>query len=99
MQIRSPQLSGNQRLASSSSTENCRPLVTKGRGWGERRREKIISAFVEFPHLALEEAVHLVISFITISLSFFLFSPSLCYVFVHFKGASQRVETRSNSSS
>lgn len=72
MQICSPQLSGNQQQASSAG--NCRPLVKKGRGWGER--EKIISAFVEFSHLALEEAVHLVISFINVSLSF-LFSP-LC---------------------
>lgn len=70
MQICTPPLSGNQRQAS-SSPEYCRLVVTKGKE--EREREKLISAFVEFPHLLLEEGVHLVVPFINVSLSFSLF--------------------------
>lgn len=71
MQICTPSLSGNQQQAS-SSPENCRPVVTEGK---KGEREKLITAFVEFPHLPLEEVVHLAVPVINVSLSFSLFLP------------------------
>lgn len=59
------------------------------KGQGERARdgdgekEKLISAFVEFPHLPLEEAVHLGVPFINVSLSFSPpFPPSPPYFYL-----------------
>lgn len=37
-------------------------------------REAGVSTFVKFPHLPLEEAIHLVVHFINVSLSFSFFS-------------------------
>lgn len=72
MQIRTPTLSGNQRQAS-SSPENCHPVVTKGK----EREEERETHLVETPQPPLEEAVHLRVPFINVSLSFSpSFSPS-----------------------
>lgn len=85
MQIRTPLLSGNQRQAL-SLPENCHPVVTKG----EEREgtEERDQAHVEYPHPPLEEAVHLVISFINVSLSF---SPFFSFSFfsLYFKGKTE----------
>ena len=77
MQIRTPPLSGNQRqkppLRPSTVvlwSQRAKEERERERG---REREKLISAFVEFPHLPLEEPVHLVVPFINVSLSFSLF--------------------------
>lgn len=71
MQIRTPPLSGNQRQKPPLRPSTV--VLWSQRAKEEREREKLISAFVEFPHLPLEEAVHLVVPFINVSLSFSLF--------------------------
>lgn len=64
----------------------------------EGEREKLISAFVEFPHLPLEEAVHLVVPFINVSLSFPPLSPpSLPFFSIDFKGTREQVRRRRRS--
>lgn len=73
MKIRTPPLSGNQRQAS-SSVKQCRPAVTKGKKEREREEgrgwETHLSVWQFPPTLPLEEAVHFVVPFINVSLSF-----------------------------
>lgn len=86
MQIRTPPLSGNQRQASSS------PELSSFGHKGQRERGRERNSFQrssKFPHLPLEEAVHFVVPFINVSLSF-----SLSPFSIYFKGASEQA-TRS----